>query len=182
MKPINYPLGDPQAVKIHEEIVKKDNAYSLTVTLNPRQNHNTCCTQYRMLRHALKKAISACKGWFEQLMFTVEFTQYNNAHFHVYFTSNNITYFEQYWKKYIIKDHWIGKNYKINKVDEVTPELLKYPFKDIERTTFISKGIVFNPYHTVINGELGLLPDDNLPPQYKSVSLQKFIDWLNTQK
>jgi len=72
----------------------------------------------------------------------------------------------------------LGRIYKLKKIDEISEELLKYPFKDIEKTLYLDKGISFNPKHYVFKGDPAQLqtPDKKNP---RTIPLSKFLEFIS---
>jgi len=178
---MNYSLGHDDARIIHTEIINNiANNYSLTITLNPYYRSYTCSLQYKSMLKELKE-IFKNNAYYETLMFTCEYTQEMNCHFHCYFTTSNVIYFEQFFKQQIKNSKHIGKVYKLKKIDEISVELLEYPFKDIDKTLYLDKAISFNPKHYVFrqNG-IYLKPEVTKPTG--SISIAKFIEFIEKNK
>jgi hypothetical protein len=106
---------------------------------------------------SLKSLIKELQAYFKTLMISYEFTREYNIHAHIYFYTEleDIFTFEQNFKRLKNSYKSIGRNYKLNKIDDVTEVLKEYPFKDIERTIKYSKteNCLFNPYHCVIRSK-----------------------------
>jgi len=179
---MNYPLNHPDAHTIHEEIIDKiiDN-YSLTITLNPSKRLEFCSSQYNNLLRELKALFKLCSPYYRRIMITPEFTSEMNCHFHCYFNTDSIIYFEQFFKANIKNYKWIGKVYKLKKIDEISDELLKYPFKDIEKTLYLDKGIPFNPKHWCFYGDPSSIKPEATKPT-GSISIAKFIEFIEKNK
>lgn len=152
-----FALGHKTARKTHKAIVNDPNGYSLTITLKPYYNKEPVHNQYRALTSDLTLLINRLNRYFNIVMMTPEFTKDYNVHYHCYFvlpTEMDIQTFEQNFKRLRTKKGCIGTNYKLKKIDEVTENLVNYPFKDIERTLKYSQidNCLFSPYHSIIQG------------------------------
>lgn len=182
MTTIKYELGHEKARQEHKDIVNDVNAYSLTLTLNPNMNHKPVHEQYRMFSIQLRNMIHELETFFTKAMISFEFTKDYNIHSHVYLTSSTpMMTLEQNFKKVRqTYTKWIGKNYKLKKIDAVSPELLNYPFKDIERTTSYSQttNCLFNPYHYVVrSNNIGSLRSPHVGDKH---SISKFLAFINS--
>jgi len=153
-----YCLGHKTARKLHHEIISHPNAYSLTLTLKPYYNSCPLFEQHRMMEQSMMALFNKLNRYYNKLLYTPEITKQHNIHYHVYFTlSSDIDHitFDQNMKKSRTKRGAIGPNYKLKKIDEITPELINYPFKDISRTNMYSniKDCLFKPCHTYLTGK-----------------------------
>lgn len=133
-KIVQYLLGDANAKSVHEQIIMSNDAYTLTLTLNPFYNKLSVDEQYNKMVADVKALFERLGPFIKEVFITAEYTQDYNVHFHVYFTSSDIFAFEQNYKYYKKQYYTIGNNYKLKKIDQVTAALKNYPFKDIERT------------------------------------------------
>lgn len=179
-----YNLGSDKAKEIHNSIINGDGAYSLTVTLNPFFNSLPVHEQYNKLSRELVKVFKEIGSYYNELMMTPEFTKDYNVHFHCYLKlprDEDYQVFEQNWKKAKMGLKTIGRMYKLKMVDEVSPELKNYPFKDNERTIKYSQidNCLFTPNHYVFRSKGNILRCDNTK---KGIDLTKFIDFVNSQK
>lgn len=184
MNVTKYALGKDKAKSIHNDIINDDNAFSLTVTLNPYYNSLPVHEQYRHMSNDLVKIFKEIAPYYNELMMTPEFTQDYNVHFHCYlklpFDAEMIT-FEQNWKRARMGSKYVGKMYKLKKVDEITEILKGYPFKDVERTIRYSQveNCLFTPNHYVFRSKGNNLQCDN---KKLGVDIKKFIEFVNSQK
>jgi hypothetical protein len=153
-----YALGHKHAKSTHERIISSERAYSLTTTLKPYYNSEPVHNQHNLYLAQLIPLLHKLNRYYNELMFTPEFTKDFNIHFHIYFilpTDISIETFDQNWKRLCSKRGVIGRNYKLKQIDSVTPELKNYPFKDKERTIRYSQieNCLFKPYHGILNGK-----------------------------
>lgn len=185
MNVTKYSLGTNKAKAIHSDIINDDNSFSLTVTLNPYYNSLPVHEQYRHLSNELVKVFKEIGAYYNILMMTPEFTKDYNIHFHCYLRipfEAKYEIFEQNWKRAKMGYKYIGKMYKLKKIDEVTDVLKGYPFKDIERTTRYSQieNCLFTPNHYVFRCK-----GNNLQCENKNVgnyTINQFIDFVNSHK
>lgn len=152
-----YVLGHRKAKKNHEQIVKHENSYSLTLTLKPYYHSLPVHEQHRLMSHELKQLLLKLNRYYNVIMTTPEFTKAFVIHYHCYFVlpqEMDEQVFEQNFKRLRLKRGVIGPNYKLKKIDEITDKLINYPFKDIERTLKYSsiENCLFQPYHSIIMG------------------------------
>lgn len=177
-----YPLAHADAKTIHNTIINDDNGYSLTITLNPKFNHLPVHEQYNKFSRELKQLFKELDPYYKTVMINFEFTKVYNIHAHVYYISEcEYIVFDQNYKRCCQKYMSIGKNYKLKKIDEVSPELIEYPFKDCERTTKYSRvdNCLFNPFHYVKRvSNLGSLRS----PKVGHIDISKFMDFVNSTK
>lgn len=146
----HWALDSRKANAKHLQIISGNNSYSLTVTLNPRYNHYDVVTQYKDYTRELIKLMKEIGPFYSEMMLTPEFTKDHNIHFHCYIdTKYDPFVFEQMFKQKKLPYKMIGINYKLKKIDSVTPELIKYPFKDTMRTTMYAEATFnnFQPTH-----------------------------------
>jgi hypothetical protein len=177
-----FDLGSDKAKEIHKDIINDINSYSLTITLNPNMNHMPVHDQYRFFSIWTRNMLHDLEQFYSLAMISYEFTKDYNIHAHCYFISTSpfVTLEQNFKKVRLTYTKWIGKNYKIKKIDAISPELLNYPFKDIERTTSYSKteNCLFNPYHFVIrSNNIGSLRSPSVGDKN---SISKFLAFINS--
>jgi hypothetical protein len=156
----HYKLGHATVKEHHTKICNDlNNSYSLTVTLNPRMNHDSIIDQYRGLRGELIRVFKQIGHKFEKLIMTPEVTKEGNIHFHVYltlYTGVNPYAFQELFK-YEKKGNnkWIGTNFKFKKIDETTDNLINYPFKQNQQMREIQENLcnLISFVHTIITFE-----------------------------
>lgn len=128
-------LGHIKAWHLHEDLANIQDGYSLTLTINPYYNVNSMDTQYNLLLKDITAFMKELGPFYRKAMITPEYTKDYNCHFHIYFKSDKtMLNIDQQIKYLKHKYKHIGKNYKLKKIDEVSDELKKYPFKDIDKT------------------------------------------------
>lgn len=166
-----YKLGHKKAIKIHNDIINRPNAYSLTLTLKPYYNALPIHEQYNKYTANLSAMMKRMNRTYNIVMATPELTKEFNIHYHLYLQlpiDQDHILFEQSLKSCITKTGVIGRNYRLKKIDEVTDILKGYPFKDIERTLYVrdrlprisnnttnekNSNCLFNPFHSVFTGK-----------------------------
>jgi len=156
----HYKLGHDTVRQHHIKICNDlENGYSLTITLNPRKNHDSIIDQYRGLRSECIRVLKQLGHKFEIAIMTPEITKEGNIHFHVYLKLYNgiNPYAFQELFKYEKKgnNQWIGTNFKLKKIYEVTDNLLNYPFKQNQQMRELSEnlGNLITFVHTIITFE-----------------------------
>lgn len=174
------------AHRTHEEIINMPIAYSLTFTLNLKKNHLLAGPQYKGMLKQLEGFIITGSHLWTKFMMTPELTKECNIHFHCYY--NPTTCHDEDQVHTLIKlmydfRGYVGQNYKLKKIDSVTPELSKYPFKDFERTLRVAAlpKCKFNPRHIIYNKEAPTL----FTPQHNekvTKTITDFINYINFQK
>lgn len=181
-------LGTDTAKEHHAHIVNHPNSFSLTITLNPMYNHLICGSQYRHLLREYYKIFTDWDAKFHKVMITPEITKQLNIHLHTYFILNNIedwAELEQIIRTQLKPNSYIGKMYKLKKVDSVSSVLLNYPFKDIERTKMLGnvKKAEFHPHHTLLMPETNILVK-NATVNVGGIDIKKFLEFckLNAGK
>lgn len=188
MNVTKYKLGAKKAIHHHRNIVSNGSAYSLTVTLNPYWNSFPVHEQYNKLSRELLLVLKELGPYYSDMFITPEFTKDYNIHFHCYFklgTEVEIETFHQNWKRLSCKSKTIGRDHKLKYIDEITETLLKYPFKDIERTTKYSMvdNCLFNPYHYYFKSTGNILNIANPPGKsIKSMVNDKFMSFVFSTK
>lgn len=175
-----YSLGDKKAKEAHNSIINTTNGYSLTLTLKPRYNSLPVHEQYNKFSLNIRKLFTDMDPYYKMIMMSFEFTKDFNIHAHLYFTTEveDIQIFEQNFKKNKLKYEFIGTNYKLKKIDELSDELKEYPFKDIERTLKYSKleNCLFNPFHYVKRvSNMGSLRS----PKVGDIDIDKYLKYIN---
>lgn len=186
----HHPLGH-KTVKAHHIKICNDltNGYSLTITLNPRKNHDSIIDQYRGLRSEVMRCLKQLGHKFEIAVMTPEITKEGNIHFHVYltlYTGTNPYAFQELFK-YEKKgnNQWIGTNFKLKKIDEVTENLLNYPFKQNQQMRDIQENLcnLITFVHTVITFEGNTIIKPRKTDNYKyRKDLHKYFQELQEKQ
>jgi len=175
MEAYDWTLDSKKAHAKHLSIVSDTNAYSLTLTLNPRYNCYPLDEQHRLMRRDMLHLWRELGPFYSEAMITVEITKDHNVHYHIYLVTNHDhIVFEQQFKKYRLQSKVIGYNYKFKKVDCVTPELVKYPFKDVMRTSMYAEALFnsFKPTHLYVRPKGNILTVTN---HEADVSINTFV-------
>lgn len=179
-----YTLGNSKAREAYNNIITSANAYSLTLTINPRYYCLPVNEQYNKSMREVKILMRNLSHYYNEMFITPEFTKDYNIHYHIYFkmTCEDYVTFEQNFKKYRNQTKLLGYNYRLKKVDEVTEELKGYPFKDIERTTRYSNvdNCLFKAYHFLFKSTEGTIPYEKCKPT-GSIDIIKFIEFVNSK-
>jgi len=181
-----WTLGSKKAVAKHLSIVNSENAYSLTLTLNPFYNSLSIIDQYNKCQSEVIKLVKELGPYFTEFMITGEFTKEFNVHWHCYFVMKcEYMVFEQNMKHLKYKYKLIGNNYKLKLIDNVTDNLKGYPFKDIERTNSYAEAMMqrFNPRHIYIYPTGNIIIEKTVVNHLNQVSINAYYDKiLNIQR
>jgi len=148
-----YTLGHQKAIDWHHKIIQDPHAWSLTLTLKPKPyNRLSVDEQHNKFMPHVKQLLEDLSAYFFEAIITCEYTKDYNIHVHIYMVITDELAFNQNLKYHKQKYHSIGDEYKLKPIDEITPELKNYPFKDIVRTMKLADVVMnrFVPRHIVI--------------------------------
>jgi hypothetical protein len=163
-----YTLGNSKAIAWHHKIISDPNSWSLTLTLNPKPyNRLSVDDQYNKFIPQVKQLMEDLSAYFHEAIITGEYTKDYNIHVHIYLVITDDIAFNQNLKWHRKKYHSIGTEYKLKVIDEITPELKNYPFKDITRTLKLADVVMsrFTPRHIVIKSV------NTFKPRYTDVKI-----------
>lgn len=140
-----YKLGDQVFESSYKDNISQDDCISITLTLNPLMYSADILTQYREAIKELKSShifyekykqsgvtMTMVNPYFTELVLCPELTKDMNIHFHGYLKCDPQynKYFQNEFKKFTYKNKVFGRQHSFKLIDDLTPVLRSYPFKD----------------------------------------------------
>jgi hypothetical protein len=168
----HHPLDSTKAKDCHKYLITTGKCYSLTINISTSITCHSEKVVYQLSHATIKKILTGLNGNFQGGMVTMEYNKNKQQHFHIYFLSpveNEHTLIDQLKELFCRypKILWnsCGNGWRLKKVDEVTPELTNYPFKDCKRTQQIADLAYdhFIPSHVVIRSKDNVMKKDHKP-------------------
>lgn len=183
-KPTAYTLpASMKAKKLIQSLISLGN-YSLTFNITSKLANEDIGSQNKKGLRDIISLFNDMASYIPDASISVELNKNDQIHFHCYFKTTIESFqlvdtFKFHIKKYkqtLWQSHGLG--WRLKMIDEITPELLGYVFKDEKRTMEYENLTMgrFKPHHIIIKHSGNIFLGTKVDNENKMKSIKEFID------